>query len=164
MNRNALGWSSAILNMALNIAIIVLPLRPLSKLAMEWRRKAQVMLMFMVGIFITIVSIIRLQPLVHFADTTNPTWDYRQMGVWSQIEVHVGNVCTCMPAVYSLMKKIWPTCLDTNKERTYTSDNSKQQISSRAPKKSRGDTEDEDFVRLEEFDGGKTSVRVTAGV
>jgi len=49
-NRNAVGWSSAVVNMSLDIAIIIVPLRPLSKLAMSWRKKIQLIIMFTVGI------------------------------------------------------------------------------------------------------------------
>jgi hypothetical protein len=72
-DRNALGWSSAIMNMTLDIAIILLPIRPLMQLVMSRRKKIQVILMFLVGIFVTIVSIIRLRSLIAFANSNNPT-------------------------------------------------------------------------------------------
>lgn len=49
-NRNALGWASAIIKMVLDIAIIIIPIRPLAKLGLSMKKKVQVMLMFAVGL------------------------------------------------------------------------------------------------------------------
>lgn len=48
-NVNAQGWAAAVFNIILDISIIILPLRQLSKLAMDWRKKIQLLLMFGVG-------------------------------------------------------------------------------------------------------------------
>ncbi|KAH7037026.1 uncharacterized protein B0I36DRAFT_282683 [Microdochium trichocladiopsis] len=162
LDRNALGWASAVVNMSLDIAIIVLPLRPLSKLAMSKRKKAQVIIMFMVGTFVTVVSIVRLQSLIHFSHSTNPTWDYREMGYWSQIEVHVGNVCACMPATYSLLKKALPSIMGSSgvkSKDTMQSDDTGGYLShSSKPTRIKEDHE-QNFVRLQDFEPGKGAVR-----
>ena len=49
-NRNALGWASAIIKIILDVAIILVPIRPLAKLGMSVKKKVQVMLMFAVGL------------------------------------------------------------------------------------------------------------------
>lgn len=49
-NRNALGWASAIIKMVLDIAIIIVPIKPLAKLGLSMKKKVQVMLMFAVGL------------------------------------------------------------------------------------------------------------------
>jgi hypothetical protein len=48
-NINAQGWCSAVFNIVLDVIVIVLPMRQLSKLALTWRKKVGVMLMFSVG-------------------------------------------------------------------------------------------------------------------
>ncbi|OAG01106.1 uncharacterized protein CC84DRAFT_1229840 [Paraphaeosphaeria sporulosa] len=153
-NRNALGWASAIWKMVLDVAIILLPLRPLSQLALSKKKKAQVILMFAVGIFVTLVSMLRLRSLASFADSHNATWDYKEMGYWSQIEVHVGNVCACMPGIYSLLKKFWPKIIGTKQESSHMMDTigsvkPKMKVQSRM-RLTLGD--EEDFVRLEDED------------
>lgn len=50
MNQNILGWSTASINIALDLATIALPLPSLAKLKMPMRKKLQIMLMFAVGI------------------------------------------------------------------------------------------------------------------
>lgn len=48
-NVNAQGWAAAAFNIALDLTILLLPLRQLSKLVMSWKKKAQLLLMFLVG-------------------------------------------------------------------------------------------------------------------
>ena len=48
-NENAQGWASAAINMALDVTTLILPLPVLAKLPMSRRKKAQAMLMFLVG-------------------------------------------------------------------------------------------------------------------
>lgn len=49
LNLNAEGWASAIINIILDLIVIVLPMRQLKDLAMSWRRKLGVMIMFLGG-------------------------------------------------------------------------------------------------------------------
>ncbi|EED17823.1 integral membrane protein, putative [Talaromyces stipitatus ATCC 10500] len=110
-NINAQGWTSAVLNMALDILTMVLPLHELRKLTMSMRKKILVMIMFSLGIFVTLVSILRLHTLVEFSNTSNLTWDYVELGYWSTIEVDVGIICACLPAIRKLLWKIFPNTL-----------------------------------------------------
>lgn len=57
---------------------------------------------------VTIVSILRLDTLSSFAKSTNVSWDGVPFGYWSSIELHVGIICACMPALYSLFKHYFP--------------------------------------------------------
>lgn len=107
-NVNAQGWAAAIFNIIFDLTIIILPLRQLSQLVMNWKKKIQLLLMFCVGGFVTVVSIIRLEYLIHFANSENPTWDLAAFGYWSTIEMDVGVMCACMPALHSLFKRWWP--------------------------------------------------------
>ncbi|KAL4931459.1 uncharacterized protein BDV17DRAFT_297185 [Aspergillus undulatus] len=107
-NINAQGWAAAIVNMILDIFVMALPLKELYRLNLSWRKKSFVMSMFSLGIFVTIVSIIRLESLIVFANTTNLTWDYVSVGYWSTIEIHVGVICACLPALRALFTRIMP--------------------------------------------------------
>lgn len=49
VNVNAVGWTCAALNIALDFIVLVLPLRGLAKLAMPWERKIGVLLVFCLG-------------------------------------------------------------------------------------------------------------------
>ncbi|KAK9778379.1 hypothetical protein SCAR479_04781 [Seiridium cardinale] len=112
---NILGWSAAAINIALDLATIVLPLPELFQLSMSWKKKIQILLMFMVGFFVTIVSAIRLRSLIEFGTTRNVTQDYVEVGYWSTIEVPVGIICACMPAIRSLFSKVFPQMFGTTR-------------------------------------------------
>ncbi|KAK0637905.1 hypothetical protein DIS24_g10362 [Lasiodiplodia hormozganensis] len=112
-NVNAQGWAAAAFNIALDLTVLFLPLRQLSKLVMGWKKKLQLLLMFLVGGFVTIVSVIRLETLFKFSNNTNFTWESAPFGYWSTIEMDVGIVCACMPAVQALLKRIFPTIFGT---------------------------------------------------
>lgn len=105
---NAQGWVTAALNLALDIATLGLPLRPLAKLSLSLRRKLMVMFMFSLGFFVTIISILRLKSLVALANTQNPTWDYVWIAFWTCLEIEVGIICACLPAIRSLLIRMMP--------------------------------------------------------
>ncbi|KAH7397235.1 hypothetical protein BKA66DRAFT_408993 [Pyrenochaeta sp. MPI-SDFR-AT-0127] len=102
------GWVAAAINIALDVIVMVLPLRHLARLNMNLKRKLMVMAMFSVGIIVIFTSAIRLYSLVHFANSQNITWDYVEAGYWSLIEIDVSIVCGCMPALRLLISRTWP--------------------------------------------------------
>jgi len=54
---------------------------------------------FLVGLFVTICSIIRLKYLAQIGAYTNATYHYNDTGLWSAIEGDVGVICACMPSI-----------------------------------------------------------------
>jgi len=63
---NAQGWTSAAINVVLDVIVLGLPLPVIAKLELNKRKKALFLLMFSVGFLVTIVSILRLQVLASF--------------------------------------------------------------------------------------------------
>ncbi|PGH00426.1 hypothetical protein GX51_05834 [Blastomyces parvus] len=108
-NINLQGWTSAAFNIVLDLVTLALPLRELSKMDLWRKKKIHICIMFSVGSFVTIVSILRLHTLLKFATSHNFTWDYVEMGYWSTIEIHVGIICACMPAMRSLLRRLFPS-------------------------------------------------------
>lgn len=56
----------------------------------------------------TIVSILRLRSLIPLANTTNQTWAFYEVALWSSIEMSVGVMCACLPAVRLVLIRIFP--------------------------------------------------------
>lgn len=50
VDANALGWTSAGINIALDSIILILPLPGLTKLVMSWRQKIHILLIFGLGL------------------------------------------------------------------------------------------------------------------
>ncbi|KAI8285669.1 hypothetical protein K4K56_009196 [Colletotrichum sp. SAR 10_98] len=97
------GWLSAAFNIVLDIIILVLPLHQLYLLQMPLKKKLMVMVVFSLGIFVTIASVIRLRTLVVFANSTNITYDYVDAAYWSTIELYAGIITASLPAVYKFL-------------------------------------------------------------
>lgn len=90
LNTNAIAACNAAISIALDFWILGIPLWQLWGLKMHWKKKVAVALMFCLGTFVTIVSILRLRSLVHFAQSSNASWEFYDVSVWSTIEICVG--------------------------------------------------------------------------
>jgi hypothetical protein len=90
LNINAITTSNAAISIILDLWILGIPLWQLWGLQLHWKRKVGVALMFCVGTFVTVVSMLRLQALVTFARSANASWEFYNVSVWSTIEICVG--------------------------------------------------------------------------
>lgn len=88
--------------------MLAIPLSQLPGLKLHWKKKVSVGLMFFVGTFVTVVSILRLQSLMKYASSTNVTWDNTSVAIWSTIELNVGMICTSLPTLRLLAVRVWP--------------------------------------------------------
>jgi hypothetical protein len=77
-----------------------------TKLDLSWKKKVGIVSTFLVGLFVTICSIIRLRALVGWSTSTNQTMDYANLAVWSLIELDVGVICACMPGMAGLFRRL----------------------------------------------------------
>lgn len=84
---------------------------------MHRKKKLAVASMFLVGLFVTICSIVRLRTISKFHSTTNPTYDYTELTVWSVVEASAGVVCACMPGLANCIRRFWPKFLTTRASR-----------------------------------------------
>jgi hypothetical protein len=109
------GWMSAIFNIIIDIIMLILPLKHLWALQMRLQKKLLIMIMFSLGVFVTIVSIIRLHSLIFFANSSNITWDYVEAAYWSTLEIHIGIICCCLPSCRQLLKNLGSNILKRNK-------------------------------------------------
>jgi hypothetical protein len=67
------GFIRGGIEIALDLAILTLPLPMLYQLQMSMRKKAQIISMFCIGFVITVVSCLRIHGLIQFGQTQNPT-------------------------------------------------------------------------------------------
>jgi hypothetical protein len=127
VNINALASTAAGFSIAQDVVILLFPLPLLARLQVSWRSKIEVMVMFSLGIFIVITSCIRLRSIVHFARSSNPTWDYTDALIWTGLEAAVSIIVVSLPAIRVLVKRISPKLVASiSKIRGSTSSNSRQ--------------------------------------
>jgi hypothetical protein len=100
MNAQAMIYSAAALNILWDFIVFFLPMHKLLKLQVrDVRKKVMVILTFLVGLFGTVCSIVRLQYLTQWGKTANATMHYNDIAIWSSIEGTIGVICACMPAI-----------------------------------------------------------------
>ncbi|TGJ81069.1 hypothetical protein E0Z10_g7702 [Xylaria hypoxylon] len=107
-NLHLQSWIQAGINITLDLLVIVLPLPYLAKLSTSLGRKIRIIIMFGLGFFITIISILRLRTLVVFANSTNVSYDYVEPGLYSIVEASVSIIVGCLPAVRALLITVTP--------------------------------------------------------
>ena len=102
--------SHAALNMALDLIVLMLPIPLLFRLQLTYSMTAKVhiFVMFSFGLVVTIISAIRLQTLVAFFNSKNPTWDFFGAALWSALETFIGIICACLPAAKVFFFRIAP--------------------------------------------------------
>ncbi|CAI0642487.1 unnamed protein product [Colletotrichum noveboracense] len=115
---SAMALSHAALNIAIDVWMLVLPATQIYRLNLQKRQKAGIMSMFGVGIFITIVSAVRLKSIATFSHSWNPTYDFYGLAMWSHTELCVGLIVACMPAARSLARRLFPELLYVTKVST----------------------------------------------
>ncbi|KAH8890583.1 putative PTH11-type G-protein coupled receptor protein [Thozetella sp. PMI_491] len=108
LNINSIGWANAAISIALDVWMLAIPLWQIRNLKLHWKKKVGVAMMFFVGTFVTVVSIIRLQFLVDLGSSTNPTFDQTDVSIWSTVEINVGIICTCMPSLRLFLVRLFP--------------------------------------------------------
>lgn len=114
INLNLFAWVHAAFNIATDLWMLALPLSQIKSLDLSWKKKFGVIFMFLIGAFVTIVSVLRLESLLVFANSTNPTWENWIVAWWSTIEVNVGMICTCLPTVRLILVRVAPRMFSTD--------------------------------------------------
>ncbi|KAG0647987.1 hypothetical protein D0Z07_5878 [Hyphodiscus hymeniophilus] len=145
LNVNAMAWANAIISIVLDVWMLGLAVSQLVKLQMHWKKKVGVGMMFAVATFVTVVSILRLQSLLRFSNSTNLTWDNLAVTQWSTVEINgklvrfvsskptlvklcqtttnhssqsVGIICACMPSMRVLLVRLFPKYLTSTANRS----------------------------------------------
>ncbi|XPS79832.1 hypothetical protein M3J09_011803 [Ascochyta lentis] len=118
INNNSLAFTHAAHSIFVDFVTLSLPITQIWKLHLGMKKKIGVLLMFSVGAFVTVVSMLRLRSLVHFANTTDMTWDYLEASLWSVIECQVGIICTCMPSIRLGLTRLFPKIMGSTNQST----------------------------------------------
>ncbi|KAI1750785.1 major facilitator superfamily domain-containing protein [Xylaria castorea] len=119
---------SAPVNIVTDLAILALPLPVLTSMRLPPRQKIILIMTFAVGIFVSIVDVIRiyyLQKAINDVPSTTPmsgadvafggspefSWNASLALLWSAVEVNVGIACACIPTLKPLIIRILPAML-----------------------------------------------------
>ncbi|KAF2023028.1 hypothetical protein EK21DRAFT_105511 [Setomelanomma holmii] len=138
INFHVFAWAHAAINIMLDIVVIGVPIPEILRLSLSTKKKVYMVMMFSLGAFTTVVSIIRLQSLVQFASSTNPTYDNVPTAYWSVLEAFVGIFCICMPALRRVLSRLFPRCFGTTQSSSkYEAYNTPNKLSDGRPAQAR---------------------------
>ncbi|PCD24789.1 hypothetical protein AU210_013904 [Fusarium oxysporum f. sp. radicis-cucumerinum] len=104
LSGNLIGITHGAWNVALDIWMMILPMTQLLKIGIKLKKKIGVIAMFGVGLFLTIVSSVRIPSLIVFSTSRNITADSVGIIIWSNIEICVGMIVACMPGARQFVR------------------------------------------------------------
>ncbi|KAM7196537.1 Major facilitator superfamily domain containing protein [Naviculisporaceae sp. PSN 640] len=118
---------SAPVNVVTDLAILALPLPVLTGMRLPPKQKTILIITFAVGIFVTIVDVVRIyylqqainiiptgasnDPSAIFGQSAGFPWNASLSLMWSAVEVNVGITCACVPTLKPLIIKILPAMI-----------------------------------------------------
>lgn len=109
---NAVAFSNGAIGILQDLIILVLPFPEVIHLTMITRKKIILIVMFLLGSFAVLTSIIRMNYLHKFATSTDQTWDNQEGSMWSLAEQGVAMICACLPAIRKLLSDYLPDIFD----------------------------------------------------
>ncbi|KAH7071086.1 hypothetical protein BKA63DRAFT_568239 [Paraphoma chrysanthemicola] len=138
INFHVFAWVHAALSIVLDILMIGVPIPELLRLSLSTKKKSfhyyDVWRGDIVSAFTTIVAILRLQSLVQFTSSTNPTYDNVPTAYWSDLEVFVGICCICMPSTRRFLGRKFPRYFGSmNASSSFGPNDSPYEFANRAP-------------------------------
>lgn len=103
INDKMFWLSMAIINILLDVIILCLPQARVWKLHLSTTRKVLLSLVFMLGAFVCVVSIVRIVSLLT-VDIANLTYTLTVPGIWTLVELNMSIICSCLPVLPSLIR------------------------------------------------------------
>lgn len=126
LNLTAIGFSGAAASIAEDLFILILPVFDTWKLQLGRGKKWALFIMFSMGSFACVTSIIRLKYLAGF-DTKNSfdaTWDQIDIVKWSIIEEFTAVLCACLPSLRAFIARTFQSITSSIKSTISKNENS----------------------------------------
>ncbi|KAI9372901.1 hypothetical protein BJX61DRAFT_542266 [Aspergillus egyptiacus] len=115
LDKKALWFSNSAIHIFTDILLLIYPMPVLKGLQLPSRQKIAVMVIFALGAFVLVTSILRLQSLLVISDSHDPTYDNVGAATWSAVECNVAIICACLPATRAFISKLVPRFFSTGK-------------------------------------------------
>ncbi|KAI1654046.1 hypothetical protein F4813DRAFT_372885 [Daldinia decipiens] len=113
-------YANAGFSIATDIIILVLPMQPILRSNLPPKQKWALMIVFALGIFVTITSILRMQTIDFSSTSSDPTYDVAS-STWTVIEENVAIICACLPMCKGPLNWLFPSVFMSTSKRTSSS-------------------------------------------
>lgn len=100
---------SSVMSTVTDVVIFALPLHTVIKLKLRPKQKIVTVLMFCLGFFTCIISVLRILTLSASVNASDPTWDNVGTGCWSIVELNCAILCSNFPTLRPLVVKYFPS-------------------------------------------------------
>ncbi|KAF2125496.1 hypothetical protein P153DRAFT_300299 [Dothidotthia symphoricarpi CBS 119687] len=101
-------WSTSVMGIVLDCAIWVLPIPVVGRLRLPKRQKIGLVVVFGLGIFVCIVSVLRLVLVHRFAEQGKVTKSATYVLIWSTLEVNLSIICASLLVMKPLFARFIP--------------------------------------------------------
>ncbi|CAH0027323.1 unnamed protein product [Clonostachys rhizophaga] len=94
-------------NVITDLILVLMPIPYVWRLNIALQQRLILAGLFLLGLFICIVSIIRLTIVMSIStDDHDTTYNLKDFMLWSIVEVNIGLVCSCLPSMRHILKAI----------------------------------------------------------
>ncbi|KAF3171388.1 hypothetical protein TWF225_010567 [Orbilia oligospora] len=109
--KQELWYTNAAINITTDFFLALLPIPVLNTLKVGQRQRYILMGIFGLGLFVCVVSILRLHALIVLESSQDPTWDQAATTCWSSIELNIAIICASLPTLRPVIRRIFPSLL-----------------------------------------------------
>ena len=102
LNISNVAWSSAAVNIAAEVFILILPLPMLVPLRLTRKKKIGLYALFGAGVLTVAVAAARIPTLKYLSTPNDASWDNVAAYLWTCAETTVVNICAAAPPIRSL--------------------------------------------------------------
>ncbi|KAJ4388062.1 hypothetical protein N0V93_008667 [Gnomoniopsis smithogilvyi] len=110
-------YIAAGINIVTDFIVWLLPIPLIQSLQLPLRQKGLLLMVFGLGLFTCVISIVRATTLRVVVETTDPSWYGSDGAIWSMSEVNLAILCSCLPTIRYLVAQILP-CLGLRTQAT----------------------------------------------
>ncbi|KAI9867710.1 MAG: hypothetical protein M1813_008510 [Trichoglossum hirsutum] len=109
-----LWFANATLNIVTDLSILVVPMPVLKSLVLPKKQKIGLFIVFALGGFVCITSIVRLHSIYIASTSHDETWDNVGAAAWSCVEANTGIICAALPTIRPLLARLFPRLIQTS--------------------------------------------------
>ncbi|KAN0120337.1 hypothetical protein V8E51_002545 [Hyaloscypha variabilis] len=106
---HAFAVSGAVFSIFEDLVIMLLPISELKGLPFTIRKRIALCLMFALGSFACITSMIRLKYVKNYYPNIDASWENVDIVIWSDIETYTAIICSCLMCIRPLLKNCFPS-------------------------------------------------------
>ena len=162
INSAAIWFSNAVFGIVMDLCLIITPIPVLKSLHLPTRQKIALIMVFCIGSFGFITSILRLHSLWTISHSSDPTWENIDAASWSFVEVCTGIICSCLPTLRPLFSRFLPKLLGAGSSFSRTTKvNNTELLSQRFSRKVFSRVDEEEDIQGKRSDVHKTNGPIT---